>query len=167
MPPVGAPAPAMIVSPPDSPPPYFQRMQCFNFRESGTCPRGNHCLYVHGPYRPDRELWESLHMPGRDPPQNPQQPPLGNYQPPPPGSPIVVPTPETEFPDDQGTIIVPHFHAVNLLIEFDSNFLPNQFFVIYFLATPTEEEGNNIVQVTFGRTLKVHFIQTLFNVFQF
>jgi hypothetical protein len=43
-------------------------------------------------------------------------PPLGNYQPPPPGSPPVVPTPETEFPDDQGTTIVPHFHAVNLIL---------------------------------------------------
>jgi hypothetical protein len=70
LPPVGAPAPPMNV-----PPPWFSRVQCYNFLLRGECPRGDHCYYVHGPYQPDRQLMEALDMPGRDPPQNPQQPP--------------------------------------------------------------------------------------------
>jgi hypothetical protein len=68
LPPVGAPAPAMIV-----PPPWFRRVECANFREHGECPRGDLCWCVHG-YQPDLEISESLDIP-RGPPQNPQ---LGN-----------------------------------------------------------------------------------------
>ncbi|XP_046633925.1 pollen-specific leucine-rich repeat extensin-like protein 2 isoform X2 [Daphnia pulicaria] len=142
LPPVGAPAQALIV-----PPPWFQRVQCAHFRDHSRCPRGDLCYYVTGPYQPDEDLWESLDMPGRDPPQNPQQPPLGNYQPPPPGSPPVVPTPETEFPDDQE-----HMFDQNATIketDEDEDDLASEMINVE-PATPTEEEGNNNGQSTDG-----------------
>jgi transcription elongation factor SPT6 len=67
LPPVGAPAPALI-----DPPPWFHNMQCPHFRDHSQCPRGKFCPYVTGPYQPDLQLMEALDMPGRDPPQNPQ-----------------------------------------------------------------------------------------------
>ncbi|XP_046634499.1 transcription elongation factor SPT6-like [Daphnia pulicaria] len=67
LPPVGAPAPSLIVAPP-----WFHNMQCPHFRDHSQCPRGNLCPYVTGPYQPDLQLMEALDMPGRDPPQNPQ-----------------------------------------------------------------------------------------------
>jgi hypothetical protein len=72
LPPVGAPAQALIVTPP-----WLRNVQCAHFRDHSRCPRGDLCYYVTGPYQPDEDLWESLDMPGRDPPQNPQQPPPG------------------------------------------------------------------------------------------
>ncbi|XP_046460521.1 pollen-specific leucine-rich repeat extensin-like protein 2 isoform X2 [Daphnia pulex] len=143
LPPVGAPAQALIVPPP----PWFQRVQCAHFRDHSRCPRGNLCPYVTAPYQRDEDLWESLDMPGRDPPQNPQQPPLGNYQPPPPGSPPVVPTPETEFPDDQE-----HMFDQNATIketDEDEDDLASEMINVE-PATPTEEEGNNNGQSTDG-----------------
>jgi hypothetical protein len=67
LPPVGAPAPALL-----DPPPWFHNFQCPHFRDHSQCPRGNLCPYVTVPYQPDLQLMEALYMPGRDPPQNPQ-----------------------------------------------------------------------------------------------
>lgn len=78
LPPVRAPAPAMVV------PPHLDRFQCPNFRINGFCPARELCIYDHG-YQPlDQGLLELLDIPRRrqqsSRPQNPQQPPWATSQ---------------------------------------------------------------------------------------
>jgi hypothetical protein len=78
LPPVRAPAPAMVV------PPHLDRFQCPNFQINCFCPAHELVIYDHGYQPPDQGLLELLDIPRRrqqsSRPQNPRQP-LWAHQP--------------------------------------------------------------------------------------
>jgi hypothetical protein len=78
LPPVRAPAPAMVV------PPHLDRFQCPNFQINCFCPAHELVIYDHGYQPPDQGLLELLDITRRrqqsSRPQNPQQPPWATSQ---------------------------------------------------------------------------------------